>query len=370
MVRKRRTLFLWLVLPAFLLGGAGLLWYVRTRSGPPLMQRALKAADVADWRWINCTFLWLSDHEVLFCRIPSLPKNVLQSGPVKPFKLFRLDVATGEEQILTALTKQMNQAYGEVHILAVSPNGRWLLWETRGTDEGDAFISTLDGTHSIPWKSKADWPSSGFRGWTSDSQHWAEFGMDWDDYKVNEELYTSALIYSLDQPGKTKRLRFDPASRVHYQCAASFAPPNRLLVANPPVHSDKPLTATEIEIVDSTLADVIAPSHRYKVPVPPGAEVRDIVFSPEGDRVAWMLRFPNQHIWPEFLCRLIPALKASPKVSHAIWVSRIDGSQMHEVGHMEVPTAQANAYFELKWVPGGKRLSFIYQDTLYTVPAD
>jgi hypothetical protein len=65
-------------------------------------------------------------------------------------------------------------------------------------------------------------------------------------------------------------------------------------------------------------------------------------------------------------------VQAEPQQVSAIWVSRLDGSGMHEVGHLlsGKEAEDDDPAFGLDWLPGGKRLSFGYGDALYTVPAD
>lgn len=56
----------------------------------------------------------------------------------------------------------------------------------------------------------------------------------------------------------------------------------------------------------------------------------------------------------------------------SIWVSRIDGSGMHCLGSVPIKPDDP-AYKqpgEIRWVPGEKRISFLYHDTLYAIPAD
>lgn len=51
-----------------------------------------------------------------------------------------------------------------------------------------------------------------------------------------------------------------------------------------------------------------------------------------------------------------------------VYVSRVDGTQMQEIGSAPTPE-EANQDVEIKWLPGGKRLSFVYKNVLYTVSA-
>ena len=72
----------------------------------------------------------------------------------------------------------------------------------------------------------------------------------------------------------------------------------------------------------------------------------------------------------------------------SLWVSRIDGSGMHEIGGVNnpdpelmimsgPPDPEAPEYswgppvpHTLRWSPDGKRIGFAYKGAIWTVPAD
>ena len=61
--------------------------------------------------------------------------------------------------------------------------------------------------------------------------------------------------------------------------------------------------------------------------------------------------------------RLDPSTPLHTEREDEIWVSGLDGSQMTEIG------SDSRPLFQLQWLPGGKQLSFLYREGLYTVPA-
>ncbi|HLK57815.1 MAG TPA: hypothetical protein VKU00_14710, partial [Chthonomonadaceae bacterium] len=72
-------------------------------------------------------------------------------------------------------------------------------------------------------------------------------------------------------------------------------------------------------------------------------------------------------------------LKNDQHILQELWVSDVNGSRMHLVGAltMLLPPGSGldgitypNGISELKWLPGGQRLSFESNNVLYTVPAD
>ena len=70
-------------------------------------------------------------------------------------------------------------------------------------------------------------------------------------------------------------------------------------------------------------------------------------------------------------------MKASLSYTSLVWVSRIDGSRMHEIGCTPLKMLEELGIVDMndvpefiEWQPDGKRLSFLLKNTLYTVPAD
>ena len=88
--------------------------------------------------------------------------------------------------------------------------------------------------------------------------------------------------------------------------------------------------------------------------------------------MAWLIHSVQEpsSIW-KFLSRWIPALRPTPHPIVELRTSCLDGSDVHEIGHLDAPKTREDPRPEhLQWLPDGKQLSFIYKDRLYTVPAD
>jgi hypothetical protein len=89
--------------------------------------------------------------------------------------------------------------------------------------------------------------------------------------------------------------------------------------------------------------------------MPPSiAAIDDMVVSPRCDHVAWKL-FARERPWA------------------GLWVSRLDGSDMHEVGGVPITrplTLTDRLFYDIQWRPDGKYLSFVYEDSLYVIPAE
>lgn len=71
--------------------------------------------------------------------------------------------------------------------------------------------------------------------------------------------------------------------------------------------------------------------------------------------------------------RLIPKFNPRPIYTESVWISRTDGHGMQELGH--VPThldengTPQDLLRDVRWLPDGRQISFVYEGTLYVMPA-
>ncbi len=116
------------------------------------------------------------------------------------------------------------------------------------------------------------------------------------------------------------------------------------------------------------------PVQKFAFHAPPGAEVWSIALAPQGDRLAWTFRY--HHIPPlrQLMARFLPSLRKNlhPVFGLGIWVSRVDGTGLHEIGYQgcDADSQWIPPFTEVCWTSDGKRLRFRYKDALYTVPAE
>jgi len=133
-----------------------------------------------------------------------------------------------------------------------------------------------------------------------------------------------------------------------------------------------PAVATQIDVVAYGLRDGAGHLRRYTVHLPRGAELCDVVFSTSGSRIAWLLRFKEKSPMLSMLQRIAPVLLGKLATdTQGVWISNVDGSNIHEIG--TVTTRDRDAFgpevLFLRWLPGAKDLSFVCGSTLYTIPA-
>lgn len=105
-----------------------------------------------------------------------------------------------------------------------------------------------------------------------------------------------------------------------------------------------------------------------------GRGTEEICLSPDGDRLAWMMHARAEETTLSlFLARWIPSLYQSPHVRIELRTSKLDGTDMKLLGFVEAKPDPRDTWtvnpYGLRWLPGGKKLSFIYENSLWTIPA-
>lgn len=129
-------------------------------------------------------------------------------------------------------------------------------------------------------------------------------------------------------------------------------PGDRVILA-----TDKSTNNAEAHYDLKEMAVTTEPSllHHWKITLPTPSY---LTIAPDGRHLAWFHSTDT-------------TTKNIMEVS--LYISRIDGSQKQEIGHLKVASSDdyhiPDEYPRLlKWLPDSKRVSFLYHDTLYTAP--
>jgi hypothetical protein len=122
-------------------------------------------------------------------------------------------------------------------------------------------------------------------------------------------------------------------------------------------------------VVEVGLYPSLAPERRYRLSAPAGWQIRNLVLSPGGDRLASLLVTSRVSPIQALLARLLPRYvpNARPVDVYQLRLSRLDGTHMREIGFQE---ASSGLVTQLQWTPDGKHLSFILLNSLYIVPIE
>lgn len=136
-----------------------------------------------------------------------------------------------------------------------------------------------------------------------------------------------------------------------------------------PLTISSPLTLTERDPIGAA-----APRNfPMRFPTRIGGGDASVALSPDGERVGWLVYTPRPFpplTQVKVLTRLLLRLPISEPSSSTLnlFVSKRDGTGMREVGRVAV-SPRDRSRGVLKWTPDGTRLSFVFEDALWTVPA-
>jgi hypothetical protein len=115
------------------------------------------------------------------------------------------------------------------------------------------------------------------------------------------------------------------------------------------------------------------PLQRHTLKLPEGAEVLEKETTSNVGQIAYHLQITSTSPFLTWLHRILPFVQVHTTVTEAIWLSRSDGQDFHELGHLPVrlqENTDTDQMWNLEWLPDDKKLSFTYQNTLYVVPVD
>ena len=326
---------------------------------PFLMNRATKVADTSDWDFRWTSYDWISNREVLFFRGGS-PNHPIVNG----WSFFKRDIAANQETYLDALSGFAYGSFGKHSQHAISPDGKRIFWTG---DEPSIYCCNLDGTQQFHFK----------RGlfsriaWMADSSRLVEYVMNEDADRI-----AHGLIHIPGNP-KSQRMLKVPAVFTTANRNVSVSTNGQALTTTSDWEGQKAVDS--VDVCEYVVGKETEPPHIHRIHLPVKATILGERFSPRGDRIVWPLLQETDIQTPilKWLHRYIPAFNLDPGAKMSIWVSRIDGSEMHEIGIVLLKPDRTNGGVVLAdapeyifWQPDGKRLSFYLKDTLYTVPAD
>lgn len=296
-----------------------------------LLPSATRVVDISEefpYYW------WLSSEELLIFR----KSDTQQVMPI------RYHIAMRKEWPLKALQELFRKNPGKPETVQVSPNGKWLLW----TDaKGQTQVATLDGTRSFHVSSS----HSSQNRWLRDSLHWVEL-------VSTGEVFSHANFYSVDRPNHiTTKPVFPPFPSTSDQTNIA-----RIAIADDEyilVHywNEEPGKLHPSRIIAATFTPNPLNRGKFSFTTPRTDYERGaLLFAPQTKRIAWILEF-YQHF---------------PPYSYTgFWSRKLDMVGVREIGYLKAFGWKHRAKpLNVQWLPDGRRLSFVYQNTLWIVPAE
>jgi hypothetical protein len=246
-----------------------------------------------------------------------------------------------------------------------SNDHQWALgWDGGGPEPGEQVVAMeLQTGRTLSWPNLGQ--SYHYNNyWMSDSRHWLQYTTMPDGYLT---------LYSVTNPKEAIRLPFPDYQKARWlEVGHSLTSQNHLLIYNQ--RDDRGTPWVSLDIRDYRLLPSVFLTCTWHARSPTGQEIEDVDISPNGDRIAMFCNETYVSPLLALLHRWLPRVPATPKPCLGLWVTRLDGSDAHEIGHVPGPaydeaTGQTILYL-VHWLPGGKQIGFMYKDVAYTVPAE
>jgi hypothetical protein len=325
-----------------------------------LLTKATKISDTTDWD-LHTTcgiqpyqdYFWASPESVFYFR---------HEEEVSPL-LCRYDLKTEEESVYREVSKMWSDDGTYKKDIEISPDGEWVLWtgdyHPQDYSYHGNYGAKIDGSQKfhVGYGPETDIGCGGWK-WMPDSRHFEEVTGRYDE-ATEEYTEQTYRIRSVERPQSAdsvsrKQVGVYSDRRTHHWIAN-----NRVILVDQDL-SSKHGSRYHLEEIEVTTEP--RRLHRWTVSLPNTIEREEMQIAPDGQHLAWILFQPT---------------KSKEFHEARVCISRMDGSQMREIGHMNVLplddggsiSADVDSYpHRLKWLPDGNRLSFLYKNALYTVP--
>ena len=274
------------------------------------------------------TRAWRSDHEQLLLHSASgtphyavwtLDLQTNNQTLLQPFNdrfASELKFAPISEMPRRAVTVKKPVHYRSPQQL-FSSDGKWLLWQREQTWRAFA----LDGRTQREWP--RDPQENRYRRnvcWSSDNRSWLEPQYD-NQFRIN-----GARLHSLEASAPDEFRAFADSAG-HWLLGVTHD--HYLLTHDYPVNAVSAYT-----LYDTPLEPDHAPTLKINVRLPEGAEFWSITLSPDGSRLLWNLQMRREVSEYRPIQIFLGWFGMTAKMQNSLWVSKADGSDLREVGHV------------------------------------
>jgi len=354
--------------------GAHLSWPIgaaaaTARVSSLLLSRAKFLTKTTGWSEFSITtaeYHWISPDEVLYFR------NGTDGTDIE-----RLNVRTHVRSPMTGLTRAFNEQRAYIAGVSVSPDYRRLLWASERDKKPTYVTALLDGTRRTEWTRKKVGRHSVLDPYAWSTATWTSGGKEvaecWLEPGAAGPADPFAHIVLRGVDGNSA-----PRTLAHFRWRKTmFAPmPDdldsaTLFAEDHSIQLQNRATDDVVRYIVKLGAGKPSVSHQT-IHLPKYANFANLILSPKADRIAWELGSPydpTSRGMSDSHGELRPQ-----RVPLGIWISRPDGSGLHELGHLPIDRKNAmtqhQEFGQIKWTPDGRSLSFIYQRKLYRIPVD
>jgi WD40-like Beta Propeller Repeat len=335
------------------------------QGGPLLLARARRLTRTDGWQgWIAYTpeYRWISSHELLYFE-----------GTVGDWKLTKLDIDTGVKTPLVGLTKAYNETLTGIGVHEVSPDGKRLLWASSRDEKPTWVVAKIDGSQRTEWRRLKVGQISSYDPFGWSFAYWTDNGRAVMETSLEAGRAWSSTLARLSIKGIEPATGSELLARTPWPsmtCPEPSAAERNVLLGIDDFATIQNRRNDDIRVFTGRLSKEGSSATAHIVHLPRYANFFGAVPSPGVDRIAWELGSPYDPTSRGVSGRASPPRKRLPL---SFWVSRVDGSGLRPLGHLQPDRRGAVWQYEhlggLRWTPDGKRLSFVYNGILYSVPA-
>lgn len=130
----------------------------------------------------------------------------------------------------------------------------------------------------------------------------------------------------------------------------------------------KYINMTQLNFVELDMKQQGTPLRTWSIPVPQDVQQGRVYPSPQHDRLLWVTYSQNVNFLETIIQRVIPHYNSHTHILIRWQISVLNGKNIRDVVRHEVADPKHDHLSMPQWNPDGKRLSFIYNNALYTTP--
>lgn len=318
----------------------------------------------------DADYVWQSPHEIVTFATTAVPSASVGKGGPSQARMYavRTDLTTGIQSTLSEFNA-LFPAHTLVDISGwnPSPDGVWLAYRASSPDDWqndptNVSIWELNGTRSFPaveareYNGNSSLPFS--QTWLPDSRRYL---------RLDREVAGKARLFSLDVPSSDGVAVSIP---IGSQSLLGVTPDYLLITSD--FDRSSPASTKAVTLTTQGIYPNTAPAHSVKITLPAGATVRELSLSPQADRLLWTFSFTRRPALGVLLTHIAPKLASQfgPHSVTTLQISRLDGSEMRELGSEDDPIKDKNPepIHMARWLPDGKRISYRYRNAVYLLP--
>ena len=317
-----------------------------TRDDPSLLSHAAKVADIGPVYPDQNIYFWISGTKAIWLR------DHFDSNGHKIVEAVEIDSKTHNKTPLARLKQSISSESNRnnIRLCRMSPDGKWLLFSVRTRTRSEWKLFGVDGSLHGLWPCTGDLTELTHALWLPDSKGWVEVA----EQKSKADIVT----HGLNGPGAIPVIQnFMPSYYYHL----GFMGPNRCFAVTPRVGDG------DVTVMEYDAPHVVGPPRIFFLKTPDGVTGSlEAALSPNGNRVAWLFGYRTGPLGLSILGRL-PKYRYARSTIVGLWISDTNGGGMRLLGNLDTDKGSPDV---LRWTPDGKRISFICQDAIWTVPAD